>query len=140
MDPATLASMAVSMLAPYLAKVGESLATQATETAVEAVKAVFNTIKQKFAKDPYADQTLKHVEEAPESKNWQAALTAVLEEKLKEDSAFAETLARQLEAAKDAGAGDVINQNVSVSGQAKTGAINVVGKVQGGSVHLTGKP
>lgn len=139
MDPAALASMAVSFIAPYLAKAGESLASQAGTAAVDAVKALYAAVKQKFAKDPYAEQTLKHVEQAPDSPNWQAALTAVLEEKIQADQAFAQELARQIEAAKSAGAGDAIQQNVTVSGHGKTGDIQVVGKIEGSHIDLSQK-
>jgi hypothetical protein len=91
MDPA---SAAVMLLAPYLAKFGESFAARAGEAALDGTKALFGAIRRKFSQDndPYAQQTLDRLAQQPDDEGRQAALRSVLEEKANEDRAFAEQL------------------------------------------------
>lgn len=89
-----IAAAVVALLAPYLAKAGESMASKLGEKAVEATEALLQIIRDKFAKDKdtYAEQTLQRVEKEPEDKARQAALRGVLEEKIQADPAFAQKL------------------------------------------------
>jgi len=130
MEPLTLATMIVNLVAPYLAQTGKVMAKKAGEVAWEKVKAVYATVKDKLASDAYAEQTLKRLEENPESESRQAALVGVLEEKTKDDLAFANALQKLLDEAHEAGA-ETITQQVAVSGQARTGDITQIGKIEG---------
>jgi hypothetical protein len=130
MDPLTLATLAVNLVAPYLAKAGEAIAKQAGETAWEKLTAVYGTVKDKLAGDAYAEESLARLEAEPESAGRQAALVGVLEEKIKADSDFAETLQTLLDQARQAGA-EKLTQQVTVSGRARTGNITQIGKIEG---------
>jgi len=131
MDPLTLATMVVGVLAPYVAKASEELAKQAGGAAWDQLNTIYDAIKHKLVGDSYAEQTLQRLESEPGSKSRQAALEGVLEEKIKADPAFAVTLQTLLEQAKDSGA-EAITQRVSVSDHARTGDISQIGTVEGG--------
>ncbi len=130
MDPLTLATMAVNLVAPYLAKAGEAMAKQAGEAAWEKMKAIYAAVKDKLTGDAYAEQTLKRLEGNPASENRKAALVEILEEKIKDDPTFAEAIQKLLDEANKAGV-ETITQQVKVSGQARTGDITQIGKVEG---------
>ena len=130
MDPVTLATSVVGILMPYLIKGGETIAKKAVDETIEKAGQLYQTIKQKFSGDPYAKETLKRVEEDPNSEARQAALTGVLEEKIKSDPALASELEQFLALAKEL-TSDQINQSVKVSGNAKTGNITTIGKMDG---------
>jgi hypothetical protein len=126
----TLAANVVAALTPYLAKAGEQLARQVEEAAWEKLKTIYAAVKNRLTGDVYAEQTLDRLEQEPQSPSRQAALAGILEEKLKDDPAFNTTLQMLLAEAKAAGAGS-ISQTVNVSGQARTGDINLFGKGEG---------
>jgi hypothetical protein len=128
MDPVTIAMTAVTFLAPYFAKAGESAAEKAGEAAWEKMKAIYTAVKGKFTGDSYAEETLKRVEEEPQSGSRQAALASVLEDKIKTDSDFGERLLSLLEEAKKSGAEEVITVKLNVSG-ARVRNITTIGKV-----------
>ena len=130
MDPSTIATTAVNFLVPYLARVGEAVANKAIDQAWEKIKTIYSAVKDKLAGDAYAEQTLRRLEEAPDSQSRRTALVSVLEEKIQEDPTFAKSLQKLLGEAKNAGA-ETIVQQVSVSGQAHTGDITTIGKVEG---------
>ena len=130
MDPVTLATSVVGILMPYLIKGGETIAKKAVDATFEKAGQLYQTLKQKFSNDPYAKETLKRVEEDPNSEARQAALTGVLEEKIKSDPALASELEQFLALAKEL-TSDQINQSVKVSGNAKTGNITTIGKMDG---------
>lgn len=130
MDPVTLATSVVGILMPYLVKGGEAIAKKAVDATIEKAGQLYQTLKQKFSDDPYAKETLKRVEEEPNSESRKAALTGVLEEKIKADPSLASELEKFLALAKEL-KGDQITQTVKVSGKAKTGNITTIGKVDG---------
>lgn len=134
MDPAALATMAVSVLAPYLAKAGESLAKEAGTSAWKGAQSLMAMIRKKLDGDTYAAQTLQRLEQQPDSTSRQLALSGVLEEKLKEDQAFSAILQASLE--KNQVNMDSIHQQISLSGHTQAGDINVIGKVTGGDVDI----
>jgi hypothetical protein len=94
-----LALSAVTLLVPYLAKAGESIANEAGGAAVAATKALYVAIRSRFHSDddPYAQQTLERLEEKPDAAGRQSALASVLAEHAEEDSAFADELKRLVE-------------------------------------------
>jgi hypothetical protein len=130
MDPVSLATSAVGMLIPYLVKGGEAVAKKAVDESFELAGKLYRNIRDKFAGDAYARETLKRVEENPESESRKAALAGVLEEKINEDASFGTDLEKILALAKELG-GDQINQTINLSGNAKAGNINMIGKVNG---------
>lgn len=130
MDALMIATTVVNLLVPYLSKAAESLAGKAGGAAWEKLETLFAAVKKKLAGDAYAEETLKRVSAEPESKSRQAALVGILEEQIGKDSEFAGTLQKLLNEAKDSGVDSII-QKVSVSGNARTGDITTIGKVQG---------
>jgi hypothetical protein len=132
-----IAASAMSFLMPLLVKAGEAAAQKAGVAAWEKAKQIQAAIKRKLSGDTYAEETLKRVEEEPDSPERQAALKGVLAEKLKEDPAFSESLMQLLEEAKKTGTEQKIDQRVSVSGQGRIGGdVNQFGTV-GGNVDLS---
>jgi hypothetical protein len=110
MDPISIGTAAVAILAPYLtslaAKVGESvtenLAKKAGSGAGGAVETLYQTIRQKFTadRDTNAERSLKSLETEPDSKVSQTAVAAVLDEKAQADPAFAKELADLVQQAR----------------------------------------
>jgi len=130
MDPQAIAAMTVSVIAPYLAKAGKSLAKEVGQVALDTMKAVYTSVKVALAGDSYAQETLERVEQEPLSKSRLNALESLLEERLQADRDFAESLQGLLQEAREAGVGDIVQQ-VTVTGHARTGDIAQIGKVEG---------
>ena len=79
---------------------------------------------------PTPEQTLRRLEDQPTTEARQTALVGVLEETIKADPAFGRALQKMLEKDQVAGT-EAITQDIAVSGQAKTGNIIQIGKVDG---------
>jgi hypothetical protein len=94
MDPVTIASAALAILGPYLAKAGGKFAEKAGETLAEQAEDLYQLIKRRFASDAYAEQTLTRAEQQPESEGRLAAVQEVLADKMNEDPDFAEAVRR----------------------------------------------
>lgn len=84
----------VTLLAPYLAKGGEEFAKKGGDATWERMKALYQTIYNKFSadEDDYAQQTLKRLKDKPLEKSRQRALVDILTEKAEADPKFAEEL------------------------------------------------
>jgi hypothetical protein len=130
MEPISIATSVIGMLIPYLVKGGEAIAKKTVDATIEKAGQLYEIIKKKLSDDPYAKETLKRVEEEPNSESRKAALEGVLEEKIKADPALASELEKFLALAKEL-KGDQISQNIKVSGNSKTGNITAIGKVEG---------
>ena len=112
MDPITIASSAIALLTPYLAKAGEEVSKKAVGAAWEKVTEIHKTIKERLAqeKDKYPKETLKRFEKEPNKRKH--AMQETLAEILEKDQAFAKKLVIMLKDADKAGAGTVFNTNV----------------------------
>lgn len=132
MDPATLATNAVLLIVPYLAKAGETIAEKAGQAVwdsfAEKAKALYGSLKAKFAGDEDAATALKQLENKPDSKGRQAALKEVLEEKIQADPTFAEMLRQLVPEVKQSG-GDTITQTLTIYSEEVDKAI-VIGKAR----------
>jgi hypothetical protein len=131
MDVAQLGAAIASLLAPYLPQIGQAAANTATELAPEAVQAVYQAIRRKFAADHDADaeRTLDALAARPTSDARQAALAEVVAEKAQADAAFGQELARLANGAmREPG---VVQQLINVYGQARVGKITSIGSVRG---------
>ena len=85
MDATNLALTVVGLITPYLAQAGEVVAKKAGEAAWIKMKELYSRVKDGMEGDDYAQQTLKRLEEKPQSETRQQALAGVLEEKMQED-------------------------------------------------------
>lgn len=126
-EPISVAAMAIAFLTPYLVKAGESFAEKAGEAVAEKVGALYRTIKGKFAGDSYAEQTLLRLEESPDAKGRQSALENLLNEKMEEDTTFAERVRLLVDEAKAADTNNVISygeRSVAIGGDVSNTNIN----------------
>jgi hypothetical protein len=86
MDLISIAAIA----APFIAKGADALSKTAGEKLGGLVGELSHAVIDKFKGDTYAEQTLDHAKEKPESEARQGVLKEVLAEKMEGDSDFAE--------------------------------------------------
>lgn len=126
MDFGTLATGAVSLLVPYLAKAGKTIADKigkdAWDTVNDKIETLYESIKSKFLGNDYASQTLKRLEEKPDDDDRQNAMKGVLRDALAEDGQFQKILAQLLEQIEHEG-GDNIIQIYRDSAVATNGSV-----------------
>jgi hypothetical protein len=130
MEPGTLITSVIGVLMPYLIKGGEAIAKSAVDESFQLASKLYKTIKKKFSDDSYAKETLRRIKENPVSEVRKSALAGVLEEKIEADPDFKITLEKLLAITKNSES-NTINQNVEVSGNARTGNVTTIGKVNG---------
>jgi len=109
MDPQTIsviATTAVGVLSPYLAKAGEVAATKVGEDIYQALKA-------RFGEKPAAQEALADLEKAPDDGDFQAALRVQLKKLLAEDETFAAQLQQSLQEAGETEAGATIIKQIA---------------------------
>ncbi len=126
MEPSAIASAIVSILLPYLGKVGASAGEKLSEKAPEVIEKLYTTLMTRFQKNSFAEETLARAEEKPDSPARQASLQEVLLEEIEKDPQFASDLQKMLKNAVESLPGDQINQSVKISG--RTGDVVVLGK------------
>ena len=123
MDPgaiATIASSAVSLLAPYLRKAAEELPKKTSEglskvpttAAWNKVKELYNAIKTRFAGKEAAIEALDDLEKTPDDPDTQADVRAQLRKLMQADDAFAKQLAILLKDAADVGVDTIFKTNI----------------------------
>jgi hypothetical protein len=108
MDPVTLATTVVGLLAPYLLKVGEKVAGTLTDRAADAAQGVvqrlYQTLKARLRPGSHEAGQLEGVEAKPDSPARQQALAATLAEFLAEHPEVAAELEPLAVEAQQAGA------------------------------------
>jgi hypothetical protein len=117
-DPIT-ASVAVSLLSPFLIKAGEKFAEKVGEKLADKTGQIYNLLKESFVGDEYARLTLLRLEHAPENEGRKSALETVIKEKMEEDNEFAKQLDKLIDEAKQADTNNVIasgNRSVAIGG------------------------
>jgi hypothetical protein len=97
MDFGTIAVMASSILAPYLAKGGEAFASEFGKSSSQKIGDLSHLIKNKFKGDKEAETVLELVEKNPQSKARVAALGEEINEKMVKDPDFARKLSALME-------------------------------------------
>lgn len=125
-DPIT-ASLAVSLVSPFLVKAGEKFAEKVGEKLADKTGQIYTLLKEKFAGDEYAGLTLLRLEETPENEGRKSALETVIKEKMEEDGEFAERLVQLLIEAKQADTNNVIasgERSVAIGGDVHSTNIN----------------
>ena len=128
MDPATLAAAALTLLAPYLAKAGETMAEKIGESLPENARKLWAATSAKFRGKPAAEEAVKDLAQNPVDEDNQAAFRKELKKALTEDPEFFLALNGLLKKAQKESI-----QNSAVAGDNST-AINVGGSVQGNIV------
>jgi hypothetical protein len=107
-EPISLAAMTVTLLVPFLQRIGERVADHASDAladaAVPAVKRLYQTLKAKLSPGSYAANQLQGVEERPDSEGRQQALATALAEALAADQELAAQVERLVDEARAAGA------------------------------------
>ena len=104
MEVGTLATAAVSFLAPYLVKAGEKVAEKIGEQVPEAVGKVWTAITAKFHGKPAAEEAVKDLVAQPEDEDNQASFRKELRKVFESEPAFVAAFERLLtEAQRQAG-------------------------------------
>jgi hypothetical protein len=107
MDPMALGASAVSLLAPYVGRLGGRLADRLGADLEEAVatrlERLYQWIKEKVTGDQFAESMLERLEERPNSQARQASLAGILGEMAQDDDRFAAELAVLVEDTRRAG-------------------------------------
>jgi hypothetical protein len=106
----------------FAGQAGEEEATADTATAL------YQLMHTRFADDRFAAQTMGRLLDRPDSGGRQASLATLLMELMEDDPAFLRAMQATLQGSRPAG--DVINQQVSLSGKARAEDIIQVGKVE----------
>jgi hypothetical protein len=137
MDPITLAAGAVTVLSPYLVKMGEKAAEEVGKKLPEAAGKVWNAIMTKFKDKPVAEEAVKDFVAKPDDDDNRAAFRKELRKLLEAEPVFAAELARLLEGAERQSGDTIMNTGsgaIATSGGVAAGAggVAVKGDVQGG--------
>ena len=128
MDPATLATAALAILAPYLAKAGEGLAGSIGQSLPENAGKLWTAMIGKFKGKPAAEEAVKDLAQNPADQDNQAVFRKELKKALSEDPEFLAALNALFEKAQKESIA-----NSAVAGDNST-AIHVGGNVQGNIV------
>ncbi len=137
----TLASGAVSLLVPYLAKAGNTIAEKVGKDSWDIVNSkiekLYETVKSKITGNDYASQTLKRLEEKPEDADRQSAMKSVLKDILIDDQQFQKTLSQLLDEVKQTGGKNIQFQDngaisfggeIKIKGEYAAGRDNIINK------------
>jgi hypothetical protein len=107
MDPITLAAAAVSMLVPFLVRVGGHVVDRSSEklgdAAMEKLTELYEAFRARFRNDSYATALLRGVEDEPASTSRQQALELLIRDVVAQDQAFAQQLERLVHEAEAVG-------------------------------------
>jgi hypothetical protein len=90
MDPISIATGAVSLLGPYIAKGAEAFAKELGKEAAQKAKELYSYLKNSFAADSEESQVLSLFEKKPEK--YEVNLANVLQERTSTDNDFATEL------------------------------------------------
>ena len=144
MDPATLATAALTLLKPVISKAGVKLVEKVREHLPDNVGKVWDSITSVFKGNPAAETAVRDFVENPDDADNEAALRKELKKAAISDTTFAAELEKLLKAAGDQ---TVTNILITGSGAAATsggvaagaGGVAVKGDVEGG-IHLNAPP
>jgi hypothetical protein len=92
MDPATLATSCIAILAPYVAKAGKELVETVGQVAYDHAKTLFNNLKARWSSDPAASTALTDFEKNP--KENAEALRTVVQQRLESDKQLQDQVAQ----------------------------------------------
>lgn len=105
-DPLTLATAAIGLLVPYFKqaadKIAERVGESITDAALPKIKALYQRIRARLARDSYQGTLLDGVEAEPDNPGRQEILKTELAKILSEDRQFAAELEHLVEEAQEA--------------------------------------
>jgi hypothetical protein len=130
MDPATLAVTATTLLAPYLAKLGESFMEEAGARLPDKIGKVWETITARFKGNPTASSIANDLVKNADEPDNQEAFALQLKKILKEDEEFANALQSMLKEAQ----GQISNIGdgaIATNGSIAVGKIEIGGDLSG---------
>jgi hypothetical protein len=135
MDPVTLATAVTTLLAPYIAKMGEKAMEKIGENLPEKVGNLWGAISNRFKDKPAAADAANDFAKNAEDTDNQDAFALQLRKMLKEDESFASLLTDLLEQAKsEAGISNVGDGAVANNHSNAIGKIQVGGNLSGNIV------
>jgi hypothetical protein len=136
MDPAAIAGSVMTILGPYVSKLGEGLTKTVGEIAVDKASKLMGWLKEKFQGDPVATADLTRYQEDP--KTYEGALRNTILKKAQTDSDFVQEAEKRV---ADIGPmisvfQDIVDGKVVVGGEGdvKSGRVEVRQKVQNADV------
>jgi hypothetical protein len=137
MDPATLATTAVTVLSPYLVKAGEKAAEKVGEKLPGGISTLWNTVMARVKGKPAAEEAVKDLVVKPDDPLHQSAFANQLRKVLETEPGLAAEVERLLSSAQPQGGDTIINTGsgaVATRGSVGVGAggIAIQGDVQGG--------
>jgi len=129
MDPLTIAAMASSVLAPYLAKGGEAFASEFGKSAGQKIVELSDLVKSRFKGDKESEAILSLVAKDPQSRARVASLEEEIGRKMKEDPDFARKLGALMNEVEETESGKVVINAFyrSVAAQNITGSTISIG-------------
>lgn len=101
MDPVTIAAATLTVLSPFLTKMGEKAAEEIGKGLPGAVGKLWNRIGKKFKGNPAAETAVKDVVANPKDEDNLAALRKEIKKALAEDAEFAQEIEELLKQAKN---------------------------------------
>jgi hypothetical protein len=128
MDPVTIGTAVVTILAPYAADAGKELVKTAGEVGLEKAKGLMTWLKRQFAGDPVATSDLSRFEKDP--KTFGPSLEATIEKKADADPAFAAEVTDRVKS---------VAPNITIVQRLKKGTdvTAVEGNIKSGTVSTT---
>ena len=132
MDPAVLASTVTGLLAPLLAKMGESMMEEVGAKLPEKIGKLWGAITHRFQGNPSASSTASDLAKNAEDTDNQEAFALQLRKVLKGDEDFAHLLTDLLEEAKKDSSISVVGDGVVANNNSiAVGKIHIGGNMDG---------
>ena len=129
MEPITLAATILTVLIPYLAKAGESLAEEVGKKLPEHAGRLWTAIVEKFKGRPAAEEAAKDFAKNPTDVDNQSALRKEIRKVVEDNQALIPLFADLLQKAKE----EAATQSNKIDGDNNV-ALNIGGNVQGNIV------
>ncbi len=135
MDPATLATIVTGLIAPYLAKAGQTIMDEAVAKLPDATAKLWEAISNRFKGNAAATGAANDLAKSAADPDNQEAFKLQLKKALKEDEEFAKAL---LDLVNEAKGGDITNTGgvVATDGGAAVGKLGIGGNVSGSSLVI----
>lgn len=137
MDPVTLASATTTLLAPYLVKLGENLASEAGKKLPDQIGKLWDKIYARIQDKPASVAAANDLTAKAGDPDNQEAFAVQLKRVLKEDPTFAEEIQKLFDSAQPATGTANTGSGAAASGHgvaAGAGGIAIGGNVGGGII------